>query len=335
MAASYPTSPKSFTTKLDGAGNKIFAAHVNDLQDEVTAMETALVTTGVAHGLKPSVAGAQDLGSASLPWGTVRTRAVQLDAVSTLTIAAGVVTVTRSSHALETESAAATDDLDTLTATGLTDGFLLVLRAANVAHVVTLKDGTGNLLLNGDCPLSSTDRTITLQYDGTNWRELARSTASSTANPMSLLKSGNGTSTAVGATNVDTIAITGLTAVDSLLVIVEIESVTANTGAVLLYNATDSVTVAEVTATNALPAGQQSQGTLTVKQRQSGATAVRGTGFMNRTSGTAAGVSDMHSTNATFTTNWTASWTLALRHGGVTATGTFSWSWAVYKVAGQ
>jgi len=34
-------------------------------------------------------------------------------------------------------------------------------------------------------------------------------------------------------------------------------------------------------------------------------------------------------------TNWTGSWTLGLRHGGVTAGGTLRWSWAVYKQAGQ
>lgn len=41
--ASYPTSVKSYTTKSDGAGNKIFAAHINDLQDEVTAIEDGLL----------------------------------------------------------------------------------------------------------------------------------------------------------------------------------------------------------------------------------------------------------------------------------------------------
>ena len=43
MAASYPTSAKSFTTKNDGAGNTILAAHVNDLQDEVMAIENDLI----------------------------------------------------------------------------------------------------------------------------------------------------------------------------------------------------------------------------------------------------------------------------------------------------
>ncbi len=49
--ASYPTTTKTFTTKADGAGNTIMAAHVNDLQSEVTAIEAALLATGLAHHL--------------------------------------------------------------------------------------------------------------------------------------------------------------------------------------------------------------------------------------------------------------------------------------------
>lgn len=41
--ASYPTSAKAFTTKVDGPGNTILAAHINDLQAEVTAVETDLI----------------------------------------------------------------------------------------------------------------------------------------------------------------------------------------------------------------------------------------------------------------------------------------------------
>lgn len=41
MPASYPSSAKSFTTK--NSGDSIQAAHVNDLQDEVTAIETDLI----------------------------------------------------------------------------------------------------------------------------------------------------------------------------------------------------------------------------------------------------------------------------------------------------
>lgn len=41
--ASYPGSAKVFTTKSDGPGNTILAAHINDLQSEVTAVEQDLI----------------------------------------------------------------------------------------------------------------------------------------------------------------------------------------------------------------------------------------------------------------------------------------------------
>jgi hypothetical protein len=43
MTASYPTSVKAFTTKADGT-TPIEASHINDLQDEVVAIETQLIT---------------------------------------------------------------------------------------------------------------------------------------------------------------------------------------------------------------------------------------------------------------------------------------------------
>jgi hypothetical protein len=72
-AASYPSSVKSFSTKLAGA--TISAAHINDLQDEVVAVEAALVN-GFAHALKPTVSGAQDLGTSGLHWGTLYVNAI-------------------------------------------------------------------------------------------------------------------------------------------------------------------------------------------------------------------------------------------------------------------
>jgi hypothetical protein len=57
MAASYPSAVKSFTTKTDGPGQTVFAAHVNDIQDEVVAIESALVNGPI----KPAI------GSAGAP----------------------------------------------------------------------------------------------------------------------------------------------------------------------------------------------------------------------------------------------------------------------------
>lgn len=48
--ADYPTSVKSFASR--SAGQSIGAAHVNDLQNEVAAIETELVTSGLTNLLK-------------------------------------------------------------------------------------------------------------------------------------------------------------------------------------------------------------------------------------------------------------------------------------------
>lgn len=81
---------------------------------------------------------------------------------STLTIASGVITITSCFHKVDTESAAASDDLDTIN--GCLDGQILTIRAANSARTVVLKDGTGNLKLAGDCTLDNEEDTITLIY---------------------------------------------------------------------------------------------------------------------------------------------------------------------------
>ncbi len=175
MAASFPSSVKSFTPKTDGPGNTVLGAHVNDLQDEVTAVEGTLLN-GVSYDLKPSTAGGRTLGTSALPWSHAYAKTLILTPDTELTIASGAITVTQGVHTVDTEGDASSDDLDTVTAgTGITEGAVLVLRAENTARVVTAKDGTGNLVLNGDFILSATDRTLTLLYDGTNWVELARS----------------------------------------------------------------------------------------------------------------------------------------------------------------
>ena len=66
MAASYPTTPKTFTTKNDG--DDVMASHVNDLQDEVAAIES-----GLLNGTAPVNAAASTFTSLSVAGGsTVR-----------------------------------------------------------------------------------------------------------------------------------------------------------------------------------------------------------------------------------------------------------------------
>ena len=62
--ADYPSTAFSPTTK--NAGDTIQPAHVNNLQAEVTALEQALLTGGVAHHVFPSTNNARDLGTTAL-----------------------------------------------------------------------------------------------------------------------------------------------------------------------------------------------------------------------------------------------------------------------------
>lgn len=96
---------------------------------------------------------------------------------SELTISFGTITVTGSYHKVDTESDAASDDLDTIS--GGISGMRLVLRAASSARSVVLKDGTGNLALAGDYTLTAATDAIELIFDpeisGGRWVELTRS----------------------------------------------------------------------------------------------------------------------------------------------------------------
>src|SRR5574343_949995 len=60
MAASYPSSIKIFSSKT--SGSTIRASHVNELQDEVAAIETGL-KTGLGHNLLFSPDATYDIGA--------------------------------------------------------------------------------------------------------------------------------------------------------------------------------------------------------------------------------------------------------------------------------
>lgn len=98
---------------------------------------------------------------------------LKVGVATALTITSGIITKSRSYHKIDTESAAASDDLDTIN--GGAEGDILVIRATSSSRTVVAKDNTGNLQLAGDCTLDNAEDTLTLIYDGTNWLELARS----------------------------------------------------------------------------------------------------------------------------------------------------------------
>lgn len=97
-----------------------------------------------------------------------------LHTATELTIAAGVITVTKSSHSVDTQDDDAADDLNTIN--GGIDGQILVLRQEDNARNVTVKDAADNIQLNGDCLFGTTTRKLWLYYDGneTTWIEIHR-----------------------------------------------------------------------------------------------------------------------------------------------------------------
>lgn len=94
---------------------------------------------------------------------------------SAVTISAGSIVVTKSLHQVDTEAAAATDDLDNITTTSILDGTRLILSAADNTHTVVIKDGIGNLRTAGDFVIDTVDKTIELILIGSTWKELSRS----------------------------------------------------------------------------------------------------------------------------------------------------------------
>lgn len=95
------------------------------------------------------------------------------------TIATGVVTYAAASFlTVDTEGAAATDNLDTISASGgatLQAGAILVLKAADSARTVSVTEAGNIKLSSAPFALDNVEDTLTLIYDGSAWLEIARS----------------------------------------------------------------------------------------------------------------------------------------------------------------
>jgi hypothetical protein len=87
------------------------------------------------------------------------------------TIASGSITATCTHTVVDTEGAAAADDLVTIN--GGTAGDIIILRSTSAARVVTVKDATGNINLGADRVLNSAHDVLMLFYNGTFWCEIA------------------------------------------------------------------------------------------------------------------------------------------------------------------
>ncbi len=105
-----------------------------------------------------------------------RQRHLNAGKIRELTIAAGVITVRSidSFIELDTQSDAATDDLDTIS--GGVEGQIIVIRSSNLARVPTIKHDADNLsLAKADFLLSNPWDRIILINEVSRWFEISRS----------------------------------------------------------------------------------------------------------------------------------------------------------------
>ena len=132
-----------------------------------------------------------------------------------LTIAGGAVTAAGAVHTIDTEGAAAADELGNIATDALPDGAWLAIRCADPARAVTVKHqagGTGQITLAAgqDIVLNGNRIWLLLKRTGADWEELFRSdvlplAGGALTGPLSLKKGGD----MAAAATVDLAAATG------------------------------------------------------------------------------------------------------------------------------
>lgn len=157
-------------------------------------------------------------------------------AASELTIASGAITVTQGAHTVDTESDAASDNLDTISGT-VAEG-LYLLRPASAARTVVLRDasvGSGNVYTPGQQSISLAEATdFALIYsDGTNAVVAAYRT-------QALGGGGLGAALASVANGLGA-ALVGVEDAASSFTGADVEAVLAELGAVRTYRATGTI----------------------------------------------------------------------------------------------
>jgi hypothetical protein len=180
------TDASASAIQVDASSNALVTGdlRVNNAVDFDSTVNAGGLITAAAGITVNNVIGTFNAGITSSSV-TATTQLATAEELTDLTIASGVITVTGSFHAVDTESDDPTDDLDTIN--GFVSGAILVLKPENDGRTIVLKNGTGNLILIGDCSLEHTSDRIVLIYDATlvKWTELARSLNNTDSGPQS------------------------------------------------------------------------------------------------------------------------------------------------------
>ena len=186
----------------------------------------------------------------------------------------------------------------------------------------TLKDQVTSTAANrfdlGADVALATDDSIVLVYENSRWRAWCKPPGAAPA--VTLLHADSGTSTATSATNLSTVALSGLTSMDIVHVVMWEQAITQNSGDLILYHATDGVNIYNGSW---ISSGQLVCREYRITQAQDDSDDI----WFGR-------VSSGSGEDVDVTTAWTGSWSLAFR-GSMVSGGTLRWKWLVYKETGQ
>ena len=155
---------------------------------------------------------------------------------------------------------------------------------------------------------------------------------------MTLLHSGSGTDTNAATAIVDSVALSGLTALDTILIYFTASALTQQVSGLGVWNTTDNI---KLSINGNVGAGQSNGGNIILMQEQQSNKDVftqsnsQYSSFVNTGAGAGGGTIQGFIESNTFTTAWTGSWTLGFGHEGIVAGGTLRYSWRVYKLLGQ
>ena len=91
------------------------------------------------------------------------------------TISGGAITCISDKMEIDTEGSAPTDDLDTINAGSAPIGLMIRIQALSSTRTVVVKDNTGNIQASADFTMDHENDRMMLDYNGSNFIELARS----------------------------------------------------------------------------------------------------------------------------------------------------------------
>lgn len=172
----YNDTPPADDGSVSSANEVTWAKHKTKLGDPIKTLAEAINTQNLAAFAKTvnTDAGVKNEIGGSLAL-----------TLSELTIATGSVTGTASRHTIDTESDAASDNLDNLVATNYYTGALLVLSAADTARTVVIRHeqtGAGEFHNSDDASITLDDDELMVVYelraDG-DWWEVSRNKTAS------------------------------------------------------------------------------------------------------------------------------------------------------------